>query len=125
MTLKVIAHHYKNLVMDYQDRTQDKIITRYNSCIKAKQAHDYSHFKAAILHKEKQSAYMPCQYHLNPFLELPCLLPSQHPNIFTMKYIYNIAKLTSLAFFGSSLMSFFQVCLIKQENDPCLYLIGL
>ena len=38
--LKVIAHHYNNLVMDYQDHTQDKIITKYNSCIKAKQVHD-------------------------------------------------------------------------------------
>ena len=52
--------------MDYQDQTQDKIITRYNSCIKAKHAHDYNHLKAAILHKEKQSGYMPCQYHLSP-----------------------------------------------------------
>ena len=68
--LKVIAHHYKNFVMDYQDHTQDKIITRYNSCIKAKQAHDYNHFKESILHKEKQSVYMPCQYNLSPWLEL-------------------------------------------------------
>ena len=66
--LKVIAHHYKNLEMDYQDHTQDTIITGYNSCIKSKQAHDYNHFKAAILHKEKQSAYMHCQYHLIPWL---------------------------------------------------------
>ena len=56
--------------MDYQYHTQDKIITRYSSCIKAKQAHNYNHFKVAILHKEKQSAYMPCQYHLSPWLEL-------------------------------------------------------
>ena len=56
--------------MDYEDHTQDKIITRYNSCIKEKHAHDYNHFKEAILHKEKQSAYMPFQYHLSPWLEL-------------------------------------------------------
>ena len=62
--------------MDYQDHTQDKIITRYNSFIKAKQAHDYNHFKEAILHKGKQSVYMPCQYNLNPWLELP---PSEMP----------------------------------------------
>ena len=62
--------------MHYQNHTQDKIITRYNSCIKAKQAHDYIHFKEAILHKEKQSVYMPYQYNLNPQLELP---PSEMP----------------------------------------------
>ena len=50
--LKVIAHHYNNLVMDYQDHTQDKIITRYNSIIKAKWgSNDHNHFKAAIPHK--------------------------------------------------------------------------
>ena len=70
MTLKIIAHHYKNIVMDYQYHTQDKIITRYNSCIKAKQALDYNHFKVAILHKGKKSVYMPYQYHLSPWLEL-------------------------------------------------------
>ena len=46
--LKVIGHHYKNLVMDYQYHTQDKVITRYNSCIKSKQAPDHNHFKAVI-----------------------------------------------------------------------------
>ena len=84
--LKVIAYHYKNLLMDYEDHTQDKIITRYNSCIKEKQDHDYNHFKAAILHKEKQSAYMPCQYHLSPWLEL--LSSSLLPLIFLQWNIY-------------------------------------
>ena len=43
--------------MDYQDHTQNKIITRYNSCIKAKQAHDYNHFKVLISYQDIQNAY--------------------------------------------------------------------
>ena len=48
--LKIAAFHQKNLVMDQQDHTQDKIIIKYKSRIKAKQAHDHNHFKVTILY---------------------------------------------------------------------------